>query len=65
MTVRPGYLMDAFDYRMTFVITACIYAVSALMRLPLFFIVPRYEACVQSLHYSTPGLRVMDLGALT
>ncbi|CAE7405017.1 unnamed protein product [Symbiodinium pilosum] len=41
--VLGGYLMDAFDYRMTFVITACIYAVSALMRLPLFFIVPRYE----------------------
>lgn len=35
--------MDAYDYRQTFVITACIYAVAALMRIPLFFIVPRYE----------------------
>ena len=36
--------MDAYDYRQTFVITACIYAVAALMRLPLFFVVPRKEA---------------------
>ncbi|CAE7818048.1 unnamed protein product, partial [Symbiodinium sp. CCMP2456] len=35
--------MDAYDYRQTFVITACIYAVAALMRLPLFFVVPRKE----------------------
>mmetsp|Transcript_43291 Transcript_43291/g.89273 ORF Transcript_43291/g.89273 Transcript_43291/m.89273 type:complete len:447 (+) Transcript_43291:41-1381(+) len=41
--VLGGYLMDAYDYRQTFVITACIYAVAALMRLPLFFVVPRKE----------------------
>eukprot|EP00438_Fugacium_kawagutii_P025015 Skav230597 [mRNA] locus=scaffold3317:334409:338578:- [translate_table: standard] len=37
------YLMDAYDYRQTFVITAFIYLVSASMRIPLFFVVPRYE----------------------
>ena len=31
-TSFPGYLMDAYDYRQTFVITACIYLVAALMR---------------------------------
>jgi len=41
--VIGGYLMDAYDYRQTFVITACIYLVAALMRIPLFFLVPRYE----------------------
>ncbi|CAE7408382.1 unnamed protein product [Symbiodinium natans] len=41
--VLGGYLMDAYDYRQTFVITGFIYAVAALMRLPLFLMVPRYE----------------------
>lgn len=41
--VIGGYLMDAYDYRQTFVITAFIYLVSASLRIPLFFLVPRYE----------------------
>ena len=38
-----GYLMDLYDYRFTFQITAMIYAVAFLLRLPLLFMVPRGE----------------------
>ncbi|EER17257.1 conserved hypothetical protein [Perkinsus marinus ATCC 50983] len=41
--VIGGYLMDNHDYRYTFVVTAYIYLVALLMRLPLLKLVPKEE----------------------
>ncbi len=38
-----GYLMDVYDYRYTFEITASIYLLAFLLRLPLLYMVPTSE----------------------
>lgn len=47
----PGYLMDAYDYRQTFVITACIYLVAALMRTGWFGIAACWTMLCTILHH--------------
>ena len=46
--VIGGWLMDSHDYRYTFVITAWIYLVACMMRIPLLFLVPKKEKFVQA-----------------
>jgi MFS family permease len=46
--VVGGWLMDSHDYRYTFVITAWIYLIACLMRIPLIFLVPKKEKFVQA-----------------
>ena len=41
--VLGGYMMDNHDYRYTFLITALIYFVAFLMRIPLVWFVPKKE----------------------
>ena len=52
--VKPGYLMDAYDYRQTFVITAFIYLVSASLR--------RGAHCVWGHHWQVLILQEIGTG---
>jgi len=42
--ILGGWLADSHDYRYTFLITAIIYSVAAVLYLPLLFLVPREQA---------------------
>lgn len=46
--VIGGYLMDSHDYRYTFVITAWIYLIACVFRIPLLWLVPKKEKFVQA-----------------
>jgi MFS-type transporter involved in bile tolerance (Atg22 family) len=50
--VIGGYLMDSYDYRYTFTITAWIYLVAVGLRIPLLWLVPKNEkfSSIQKAH---------------